>query len=89
MTNRRSIGVGAESLDRDVYTWSHSHYLMRQCNGVGGWGKVRRERAMSSEDRYDDLTIKKNGQQWPHNKSKNRRDGLIMIMMRPMMNNDD
>ncbi len=24
-----------------VYTWHHTHYLMRQCDGVGGWGKER------------------------------------------------
>ena len=32
-------GIGAKSLDRDlgdVYTWPHSHYLVRPCNGVGG-----------------------------------------------------
>ena len=35
-------GTGAKSLDRDlgdVHTWPHSHYLMRPCNGVGGWEK--------------------------------------------------
>ena len=38
------MGVGAKSLDRDrgdVHTWPHCHYLMRQCNGVSGWGKVQ------------------------------------------------
>ena len=35
--------IGAKSLDRglgDVHTWPHSHYLMRPCNGVGGWPKM-------------------------------------------------
>ena len=34
--------VRAKSLDRDhgdVHIWPHSHYLMRQCNGVGGLGE--------------------------------------------------
>ena len=42
---RRKAGtneqLGAKSLDcdrdlGDVHTWPHSHYLMRQCDGVGG-----------------------------------------------------
>ena len=38
------VGIGAKSLVRDpgdVYAWPHSHYLTRQCNGVGLGGKVR------------------------------------------------
>ncbi len=37
-------GTGAKSLDRDlgdVYTWPHSHYLMRLCNGVGGLVRLK------------------------------------------------
>ena len=36
------VGTGAKSLDHDlgdVHTWPHSYYLMRQYDGVGGWGK--------------------------------------------------
>ena len=39
-SDRQLVGIGAKSLDRnlgDVHIWPHSHYLMRQCNGVGGW----------------------------------------------------
>ena len=35
---------GAKSLDLnldDVNTWSHSHYVMRQCDGVGGWVQLK------------------------------------------------
>ena len=37
---RSNEQLGAKSLDRDlgdVQTWPHSHYLMRQCDGLGGW----------------------------------------------------
>ena len=36
--------LGAKSPDRDlgdVHTWPHSHYLMRQCDGVGGWVQLK------------------------------------------------
>ena len=36
--------LGAKSLDRDlgdVHTWPHSHYLKRQCHGVGGWVRLK------------------------------------------------
>ncbi len=39
-----NVGIGAKSLGRDLgdlHTCSHSHYSVRQSNGVGGWGKVR------------------------------------------------
>ena len=35
---QRKVGIGAQSLDRDLgdlHTWPHSHYLMRPCSGVG------------------------------------------------------
>ena len=35
------VGIGTKSLDRDlddVHTWPHSHYLVRQSDGVGGLG---------------------------------------------------
>ena len=38
------VGIGAKPLERDlgdVHTWPHSHYLMRQCNGVSARGEVR------------------------------------------------
>ena len=38
------FGIGAKSLDRglgDVHTWPHSHYLMRLCNGMGGWVRLK------------------------------------------------
>ena len=41
---QRKVGIGAKSLDRDlgdVHTWPHSHYLMRPCNGVGGWVRLK------------------------------------------------
>ena len=41
---QRKVGIGAKSLDRDlgdVHTWPHSHYLTRQCNGVGGWVQLK------------------------------------------------
>lgn len=37
---RPKIGIGAKSLDSSlgsVHTWSHSHYLMLQCDGLGEW----------------------------------------------------
>ena len=40
---QRKVDIGAKSLDRDlgdVHTWPHSHYLMRQCDGVGGWVRL-------------------------------------------------
>ena len=36
--------LGAKFPDRDfgdVHTWPHSHYLMRQCDGVGGWVQLK------------------------------------------------
>lgn len=36
----RETGIEAKSLERDlgdVHPWPNSHYLMRQCTGVGGW----------------------------------------------------
>ena len=41
---KSSEQLGAKSLDRalgGVHTWPHSHYLMRQCNGVGGWVQLK------------------------------------------------
>ena len=41
---QRKVGLGAKSLDRDlddVHTWPYSRYLMRQCNGVGGWVQLK------------------------------------------------
>ena len=43
-SNRQLACIGAKSLDRDlgdVHTWPHSHYLMRQCDGVGGWVQLK------------------------------------------------
>ncbi len=31
----------AKSLDRDLGDVHHSHYLMRQCDGVGGWVRLK------------------------------------------------
>ena len=41
---QKKVGIGAKSLDRDlgdVHTWPHSHYLMRQCDRVGGWVRLK------------------------------------------------
>ena len=41
---QRGCGIGAKFLDRDlgdVHTWPHSHYLMRLCNGGGGWVRLK------------------------------------------------
>ena len=41
---QRKVGIGAKSLDRDlgdVHTWPHSHYLMRQCDGVERWVRLQ------------------------------------------------
>ena len=42
---QRKVGIlGAKSLNRDlgdVHTWPHSYYLMRQCDGVGGWVRLK------------------------------------------------
>lgn len=38
----REAGIGAKYQDRDLgdlHPWPHSHYLMRQCSGVGGRGE--------------------------------------------------
>ena len=41
---QRKVGIGAKSLDRDlgdIHTWPHSQYLVRNCNGVGGWVRLQ------------------------------------------------
>ena len=43
---RSNEQLGAKSLDRDrdlgdLHTWPHSYYLMRQCDGVGGWVQLK------------------------------------------------
>ncbi len=41
---QRKVGIGAKSLDRDlddIHNWPHSYYLTRQCNGVGGWVRLK------------------------------------------------
>ena len=41
---QKKVGIEAKSLDLDlgnIYTWPHFHYLMRQCDGMGGWVRLK------------------------------------------------
>ena len=38
---QKMVGIGAKSLDRDLGDVHHSHYLMRQCDGIGGWVRLK------------------------------------------------
>lgn len=62
---RQQVGVGAKSLNRDlsdVHTWPNSHYLMRQCAEVGGWGKVQlKYRLCWCRCKIDDLMREERG----------------------------
>ena len=54
------VGIGAKSLDRDlgdVHAWPHSHYLMRQCDGVGGWVGAAKIQAVQVQVRVRNVLV--------------------------------
>lgn len=59
------VSIRAKSLNcnfGNVYTWPHSHYQIRQFNGVSGWKKMRiRYKLCRCKCKIDNLVKKKTG----------------------------